>query len=91
MQIISINRAQKRQITFNGEQVDTGSFGENLTTESPDLRALKIGDWLKAGEVPLEISAPRCNRHRSRGRTPATTKLSDARAPREAQSHHALP
>lgn len=148
MQIISINRAQKHQITFNGEQVGTGifktavsgkvrvirlgitgdtiadpsvhdgqnqavylysvedyqlwiaklgkelpsgSFDENLTTEGPDLRALKIGDLLKAGEVLLEISAPRCNRHRSRGRALATTGLSNARAPREAQSHHALP
>ncbi len=116
MQIISINRAQKRLIEFNGEQVDTGifktavsgkvkvtslgiesdviadssvhggldqavylysaedyqwwaaklgkelapgSFGENLTTEGLDLRALKIGDRLSIGTVLLEISAPR--------------------------------
>jgi MOSC domain-containing protein YiiM len=116
MQIISINRAQKRQIEFNGEQIDTGifktavsgkvpvsrygiegdviadpsvhggldqavymystedyqwwsaklgkelrpgSFGENLTTEGLDLRALKIGDRLTICTVVLEISAPR--------------------------------
>jgi MOSC domain-containing protein YiiM len=116
MKIASINRAQKRQIEFNGEQVDTGifktavsgkvavsrygieadviadpsvhggldqavylystedyqwwsaklgrelppgSFGENLTTEDLDLRALKIGDRLSIGTLLLEISAPR--------------------------------
>lgn len=116
MKIISINRAQKRQIKFNGELVDTGifktpvsekvsvtrlgiagdvvadpsvhggldqavylysaedyqwwaaklgkdlapgTFGENLTTEGVDLRALVIGDRLTIGNVVLEISAPR--------------------------------
>jgi len=32
-----------------------GSFAENLTTEGLDLAALKVGDWLRAGEAELVV------------------------------------
>jgi MOSC domain-containing protein YiiM len=32
-----------------------GSFAENLTTEGLDLGALKVGDWLRVGEVELVV------------------------------------
>ncbi len=45
-------KIKQKQITLN-----PGDFAENITTKDIDLRQLKIGDKLKAGdEVTLEVS-----------------------------------
>jgi MOSC domain-containing protein YiiM len=47
----SIERANKD----NGVKAGPGDFAENLTTEGLDLGALKVGDWLRAGEAELVV------------------------------------
>ena len=39
-----------------GADVAPGAFGENITTESIDLLALKVGDRIQIGEAKLEIT-----------------------------------
>jgi len=54
--IESINR-QKECAKIKGVTLKPGDFAENITTSGIDLKKLKIGDRLKAGdEVILEIS-----------------------------------
>ena len=46
-------------LAARGYPVFFGALGENLTTRGLDLRALRIGDRLKAGGAILEITRPR--------------------------------
>ena len=41
------------------EEIPTGRFGENLTTEGIDVNAALVGEQWKIGSVILEVSQPR--------------------------------
>ena len=45
--------------TTRGYPLFHGALGENLTTRGLDVRALRIGDQLRAGGATLEITKPR--------------------------------
>jgi len=45
--------------TTRGYPLFHGALGENLTTRGLDIRALRIGDQLRAGGALLEITRPR--------------------------------
>src|SRR5262245_65362555 len=42
-----------------GEEIRPGTFGENLTLEGVDLRALVVGERWRAGTAVLRVSEPR--------------------------------
>ena len=42
-----------------GRSLEPGTFGENLTISDLESATLNIGDRLRAGEILLEITAPR--------------------------------
>ncbi len=42
-----------------GDELQPGTFGENLTTEDVCVAELAIGDRLTIGEVELQVTAPR--------------------------------
>ena len=42
-----------------GEEISSGRFGENLTTEGIDVNAALVGEQWKIGSVILEVSQPR--------------------------------
>jgi MOSC domain-containing protein YiiM len=46
-------------LAASGYPVFYGAMGENLTTRGIDLRALRIGNRLRAGAAVLEITEPR--------------------------------
>jgi MOSC domain-containing protein YiiM len=46
-------------LAARGYPVFYGAMGENLTTRDIDIRALRIGDRLRAGGALLEITQPR--------------------------------
>jgi MOSC domain-containing protein YiiM len=46
-------------LAARGYPVFYGALGENLTTRDIDIRALRIGDRLRAGAAVLEITQPR--------------------------------
>jgi MOSC domain-containing protein YiiM len=46
-------------LAARGYPVFYGAMGENLTTRAIDIRALRIGDRLRAGAAVLEITEPR--------------------------------
>jgi MOSC domain-containing protein YiiM len=46
-------------LAARGYPVFYGAMGENLTTRGIDIRALRIGDRLRAGAAVLEITQPR--------------------------------
>jgi MOSC domain-containing protein YiiM len=46
-------------LTARGYPVFYGALGENLTTRDIDIRALRVGDRLRAGAAILEITQPR--------------------------------
>jgi MOSC domain-containing protein YiiM len=46
-------------LAARGYPVFYGAMGENLTTHGIDIRALRIGDRLRAGAAVLEITQPR--------------------------------
>ncbi|MGA3237311.1 MAG: MOSC domain-containing protein [Bryobacteraceae bacterium] len=46
-------------LAARGYPVFYGAMGENLTTRGIDIRALRIGDRLRAGAAVLEITEPR--------------------------------
>jgi len=47
------------ELAARGYAVYYGALGENLTTHGIDVRALRIGDRLRAGGALLEITQPR--------------------------------
>jgi MOSC domain-containing protein YiiM len=47
------------ELAARGYPVFYGALGENLTTRGIDIRALRIGDRLRAGQAVLEITQPR--------------------------------
>jgi MOSC domain-containing protein YiiM len=46
-------------LAVRGYPVFYGALGENLTTHGIDIRALRVGDRLRAGAALLEITQPR--------------------------------
>lgn len=46
-------------LAAQGYPVFYGAMGENLTTRGIDIRALRVGDRLRAGAALLEITEPR--------------------------------
>jgi len=46
-------------LAARGYPVFYGAMGENLTTRGIDIRALRVGDRLRAGAALLEITQPR--------------------------------
>ena len=48
-----------RDLAAGGFPVFYGAMGENLTTRGIDIRALRVGDRLRAGGALLEITEPR--------------------------------
>ena len=46
-------------LAARGYPIFYGAMGENLTTRGIDIRALRIGDRLRAGAAVLEITEPR--------------------------------
>lgn len=47
------------ELKARGYPLFPGAMGENLTTRGIDVRALRLGDRLRAGAVELEITRPR--------------------------------
>ena len=47
------------ELTARGYPLFPGAMGENLTTRGIDVRALRLGDRLRAGGAELEITRPR--------------------------------
>ncbi len=47
------------ELTARGYPLFYGAMGENLTTRGMDIRALRIGNRLRAGAALLEITQPR--------------------------------
>jgi MOSC domain-containing protein YiiM len=47
------------ELQARGYPLFPGAMGENLTTGGIDIRGLRIGDRLRAGDAELEITAPR--------------------------------
>jgi MOSC domain-containing protein YiiM len=55
--LISIETIE--ELKTRGYPLFPGAMGENLTTTGIDVRALRIGDRLRAGGAELEITSPR--------------------------------
>jgi MOSC domain-containing protein YiiM len=47
------------ELTARGYPLFYGALGENFTTRGIDIRRLRVGDQLRAGEAMLEITQPR--------------------------------
>jgi MOSC domain-containing protein YiiM len=47
------------ELKARGYPLFPGAMGENLTTSGIDVRALRLGDRLRAGAAELEITRPR--------------------------------
>ncbi len=47
------------ELEARGYPVFPGAMGENLTSRGIDIRTLRIGDSLRAGQAVLEITQPR--------------------------------
>ena len=55
-QVSLLAMASVRTMLSKGADVRPGSFGENITTESLDLGALRVGDRIRAAGTVLEIT-----------------------------------
>jgi MOSC domain-containing protein YiiM len=57
--ILLISMETIEELTARGYPLFPGAMGENLTTRGIDVRALRLGDRLRAGGAELEITRPR--------------------------------
>lgn len=82
------------ELKMQGYPLYPGAMGENLTTSGIDIRALRIGDRVRAGGVELELTKIRkpCRQLRVYGETLGETiydpavKAGDTTSPRWAMS-----